>query len=515
MVDFGPRPTRQAPEQTPLVAPREAELPAATMPSAVPMDFSRVPARSSTTRAASPERPDAVADQTAAGSVRSPGTPLPPEVRRRLEARLGEDLGGVRVHSGPEAARAARDLGAIAYTSGEAIVLGDKAGAADEHLLAHEAAHVVQQRHASRLVPGISTPTDSAEQAADAVAAGATRSTAGTGGAVAAILRQADVTRENAGATPAEVEAALTEYLQRVQREQGGQTLHYTEQVKFAVLQLFVGDVRGMTAVQARLSGALPGTPAAFAHEVAQQVRGVIPAERLSKLRAAPAKEGSDKRPKTVEEGAGALIVDSTVAPIVRGLKLSPGVQKKIVDGAKSALTAGVIKLVDTVLDQVGVIGADKASIHSLVEGLIKQQAGKSMDRKQDGAGSPYAPVVPPSVAPAVPSAPGETIVKAPAVPFDFSPVKPPPKPSAAPYAEPGRLVGGRAVRQPVLDAGGHPGGRLRPCERLRRQGRGRSQPCPEAASRLSVPGSQRRLREGERQGHHFRDGDGDRLRGA
>jgi hypothetical protein len=396
------------------------------------MDFSRIPARSSATRAASQGRPDAVDDHTAAGSVRSPGTPLAPEVRRRLEARLGEDLGGVRVHRGPEAARAARDLGAIAYTSGEAIVLGDKAAADDEHLLAHEAAHVVQQRHASRLVPGVSARTDSAEQAADAVAAGASRAATGSGGAVAAILRQADGTREKAGATHAEAEAALTDYLQRVQREQGGQALRNTEQVKSAVSQLFVGDAMRMASIQAWLSGAVPGTPAAFAHEVAGKLPGVIPAERLDKLRAPLVKADADKRPKTAEEAAGALIVDSTVTPIVRGLKLSPDVQKKIVDGAKSALTTGVIKLVDTVLDQLRVAGADKASIHGLVEALIKQQAGKSMDRKQDGAGSPYAPVVPSSAAPKAPSAPGETIVQTPAVSFDFSPVKPPPKPGAA-----------------------------------------------------------------------------------
>jgi hypothetical protein len=443
MWDFGPRPARPAPVRTPVVAPREADHPeaASAMPSAIPMDFSRVPARSSTARAregaAWPEHADAVGNAAPAGLVRSPGAPLPPEVRRRLEARLGEDLGGVRVHTGPEAARAARELGAVGYTSGEDIVLGDRADAADdEHLLAHEAAHVVQQRHAGRLVPGVSAPGDAAERAADAVAAGTARATTSSGGAVAAIQRQTPGTRERAGVPRAEVEAALTEYLQRMQQEQGGQTLHNTDQVKLAVLQLFVGDPMRMAAIQAWLAGAaLPGTPAGFAHEVARRLPGTIPGERLSKLRATPAKTDPDTRPKTAEEAAGALIVDTTVAPIVRGLKLSKETQKKIVDGAKSALAAGLVQLVDTVLDQAAVTGPAKNSIHNAVEGLIKYQPGKPMERRQDGAGSPYAPVVPPPVAPKAPSAPGEKIFKTPAIPFDFPSAKPIPKPSATPAA--------------------------------------------------------------------------------
>jgi hypothetical protein len=191
-----------------------------------------------------------------------------------------------------------------------------------------------------------------------------------------------------------------------------------------------------MATIQAWLSGAaLPGTPAGFAHEVARRLPATIPGERLSKLRATPAKTDPDTRPKTAEEAAGALIVDSTVAPIVRGLKLPKETQKKILDGAKSAVAAGLIKLVDIAMDQAAVTGPARESVHNAVEGLIKYQPGKPMDRRQDGAGSPYAPVVPPPVAPKVPSAPGEKIFKAPAIPFDFPSVKPTPKPSATPAA--------------------------------------------------------------------------------
>ena len=41
-----------------------------------------------------------------------------------------------------------------------------------------------------------------------------------------------------------------------------------------------------------------------------------------------------------------------------------------------------------------------KVAIHSAVEAAIKQKRGAPMDRQQEGAGSPYAPVQPPSVAP-------------------------------------------------------------------------------------------------------------------
>lgn len=83
-----------------------------------------------------------------AGAVReTPGLPLEAALREDLEARFDEDLGSVRVHTDPVAADAA---GAVAYTIGEHIVFN--AGAYAPHrkagraLLAHELAHVIQQR---------------------------------------------------------------------------------------------------------------------------------------------------------------------------------------------------------------------------------------------------------------------------------------------------------------------------------------------------------------------------------
>lgn len=74
------------------------------------------------------------------------GEPLPEGLRQTLEQRMGADLSDVRVHQGAEAQAAAQDLGARAFTAGSEIWLGPGESAHDLALMAHEAAHVVQQR---------------------------------------------------------------------------------------------------------------------------------------------------------------------------------------------------------------------------------------------------------------------------------------------------------------------------------------------------------------------------------
>lgn len=79
----------------------------------------------------------------------SPGQPLDGGVRSFMEARFGADFGGVRVHTGEQAAAAARSVNALAFTVGRDIVFdrGQYAPATGEgsRLLAHELAHVLQQ----------------------------------------------------------------------------------------------------------------------------------------------------------------------------------------------------------------------------------------------------------------------------------------------------------------------------------------------------------------------------------
>ncbi len=85
------------------------------------------------------------------------GQRLDPEVRADMEARLGHDFGGVRIHVGMNAADSAAAVAAKAYTIGTDIVFGAGQYApetvAGRQLLAHELAHVVQQSRGG-LSPG-------------------------------------------------------------------------------------------------------------------------------------------------------------------------------------------------------------------------------------------------------------------------------------------------------------------------------------------------------------------------
>lgn len=104
--------------------------------------------------------------------VDGPGRPLDAPTRAAMESRLGHDFGTVRVHDDAQAASAARALGARAFTLGYDIVFGAGWRSHDtgSHLLAHELAHVVQQRSASVIEPRLSEPGEASERAAEAAA---------------------------------------------------------------------------------------------------------------------------------------------------------------------------------------------------------------------------------------------------------------------------------------------------------------------------------------------------------
>lgn len=86
------------------------------------------------------------AHATATPRVASAGVALPRETRAKFEHRLGIDLGGIRLHRGPDAADAASAAHATAFALGSDIAFGADApppgSAAGERLLAHEVAHV-------------------------------------------------------------------------------------------------------------------------------------------------------------------------------------------------------------------------------------------------------------------------------------------------------------------------------------------------------------------------------------
>lgn len=104
------------------------------------------------------------------------GQPLEPQLRTEMEAALGQDFGGVRLHTGPEADALAEDLEARAFTTGHDIFFRngayDPTSPAGRETLGHELAHVVQQTHANgTLAPSLSAPSDTAEIEAGALGA--------------------------------------------------------------------------------------------------------------------------------------------------------------------------------------------------------------------------------------------------------------------------------------------------------------------------------------------------------
>ncbi len=102
-----------------------------------------------TAGAAPPLEPPPAGDSSVAG-----GAPLPASAREFFEPRFGHSFARVRVHTGDDAERSAREINALAYTTGSHIVFGvgqyDPGSAQGRHLLAHELTHVVQQGGAAR-----------------------------------------------------------------------------------------------------------------------------------------------------------------------------------------------------------------------------------------------------------------------------------------------------------------------------------------------------------------------------
>jgi hypothetical protein len=142
--DLGRLPIHGAPVG-PVDHPLEAEatrLAAQLVGSAPPPDSARSEAGPTSARL------PAVSDHLGAGG----GRPLPPSLRADLEARLGADLGAVRIHDDAAAAQLAAATGAAAVTLGSDIAFGenqfDPHTSAGRLLIAHELVHVAQQGRA-------------------------------------------------------------------------------------------------------------------------------------------------------------------------------------------------------------------------------------------------------------------------------------------------------------------------------------------------------------------------------
>lgn len=162
-----------APSRIPVCRSGASAAPALRMqrrPSQVPADLFR------SDQAEGYEKTSPVLDVVGTGG----GQPLTPDVRADMEAGLGADFSGVRIHTDKRAAASAEAVGAAAYTVGDDIVFGagSYSPGIDEgrRVLAHELAHVQQQR--SGPVSGsdtgwgvaVSDPGDSFEREAESTA---------------------------------------------------------------------------------------------------------------------------------------------------------------------------------------------------------------------------------------------------------------------------------------------------------------------------------------------------------
>jgi len=120
------------------------------------------------------------------------GRPLDGPSASRMGSAFGADLGGVRVHSDARAAQIARNLGAQAFTVGSDIAFApgryQPGTVVGDALIAHELAHVLQQRNTSGdrgIQTGKPASYRALEQDADQAALGAVARIWGRDGAAA------------------------------------------------------------------------------------------------------------------------------------------------------------------------------------------------------------------------------------------------------------------------------------------------------------------------------------------
>lgn len=113
------------------------------------------------------EQSAASVHEAAAQGVAGSGTSLPHADRIQQAFGPQHDVSNIAAHVDGAATAANQQMGAQAYATGNHIAFGQSP---DLHTVAHEAAHVVQQRSGVSLQNGVGTPGDSYERHADAVA---------------------------------------------------------------------------------------------------------------------------------------------------------------------------------------------------------------------------------------------------------------------------------------------------------------------------------------------------------
>lgn len=139
---------------------------------------------------------DQAGNQAVQAALKNGGRPLDPATRAEMEAAFDADFGAVRLHRDGGARETVAALSARAVTRGEHILLGETVDdgdpAAGRALVAHELAHVTQQRQQKVDPDTVSKTGDAFEQAADSRATAALQGTATPplpAGAVPAVQR--------------------------------------------------------------------------------------------------------------------------------------------------------------------------------------------------------------------------------------------------------------------------------------------------------------------------------------
>jgi hypothetical protein len=143
--------------------------------------------------------PKGSADPQAVQAQLGAGRPLAGSVRSRMQSAFGRGFSGVRVHTGATASRLSNRLNARAFTVGNHVAFGAgeyRPGTpVGDALIAHELAHVEQQRGASDSVASLQAEPGAAgalERDADRSAAGVVASLWGRArGSVAKVARNA------------------------------------------------------------------------------------------------------------------------------------------------------------------------------------------------------------------------------------------------------------------------------------------------------------------------------------
>jgi hypothetical protein len=225
----------------------------------------------------------------------SGGTPLQSDVQRRLEGALDADLSAVRIQHDGRSDQLARDVDAVAFTSGSNIFF--RRGAYEPssregfETLAHEVVHTVQQSHgpvAGSAIAGgvrVSDPGDRDEREASATASRIARSTTATaaGATAATDVQRRSASKPTPGPVPVQRLAGTAMNLLHIAESYDPEQAVQRSDLKSAVVCLADSIIRWKTLKDA-ISVVAPADAAALTN--AKALALVTPPQTTAEARA-------------------------------------------------------------------------------------------------------------------------------------------------------------------------------------------------------------------------------------